>query len=61
MPTLPEHGAQTRTPASGVPASESRRRGPGTLVRTIEPLAVKKSISRASIWAGVRPITPRMP
>ena len=36
-------------------------RGPGTLVRTIEPLAEKKSIRRSSSWAGVRPIRPRMP
>ena len=41
IPMLPEHGAQTSTPASGVPATESGRRGPGTLVSTIDPLPEK--------------------
>ena len=41
MPMLPEHGAQTSTPASGVPAIDSRLRGPGTFVSTIEPLPEK--------------------
>jgi hypothetical protein len=37
----PEHGAHTSTPATGVPASEIARRGPGTLVTTIDALPVK--------------------
>jgi Cu2+-exporting ATPase len=41
LPTLPEQGAQTRTPRSGVPARESARCGPGTFVRTSEPFAEK--------------------
>ena len=57
----PEHGAQTSTPATGVPASVIGCAGPRTLVTTIDAFAVKYSISRASTSVGARPITSRMP
>ena len=48
MLTLPEHGAQTSTPAKCLPATTTGFRGPGTLVMTAVPLAENVSITSAA-------------